>query len=77
MSNVLARKEQRLMLLESLLRKLVNHSWRSCDPSSLYARMRELIIETQCYDSSNDVFSMYLIIETKYICQKQDKQHNE
>ena len=40
-------------------------------------RMRELIIETQRYDSSDVVFSMYLIIETKYICQKQDKQHNE
>ena len=39
--------------------------------------MRELIIETQRYDSSDVVFSMYLIIETKYICQKQDKQHNE
>ena len=39
--------------------------------------LRELIIETQRYDSSDDVFSMYLIIETKYICQKQDKQHNE
>ena len=32
--------------------------------------MRELIIETQRYDSSDVVFSMYLIIETKYICQK-------
>ena len=31
--------------------------------------LRELIIETQRYDSSNDVFSMYLIMETKYICQ--------
>ena len=39
--------------------------------------LRELIIETQRYDSSDDVFSKYLIIETKYICQKQDKQHNE
>ena len=42
-----------------------------------HVKVRELIIETQRYDSSDDVFSMYLIIETKYICQKQDKQHNE
>lgn len=44
---------------------------------SMMSSVRELIIETQRYDSSDVVFSMYLIIETKYICQKQDKQHNE
>ena len=46
-----------------------------CDTFPIYASysqpsLRELIIETQRYDSSDVVFSMYLIIETKYICQK-------
>ena len=39
MSNSLARKARRLTLLESLLRKLVDHSRRSCDSSSLCARV--------------------------------------